>query len=306
MTVEDAPAEVSIVDLIQSIRLSQSRRKLGCEWHLVATRNGLASVTAIVCCAIAFSQRCCREERQISRWSSRTYGEVRPGPEIELQRSNKTGVSVAKCHTGPINNRGGSFVPHSAVFSDAQRRSLLTPRHDLVRVNMAKQPTRQTAAEARQTISDIARGMQHAVNTTQEMLQQQTLKSMEKFFDFNGNPLTTVFKVDKDRVIEAPWIALAPQSALKLDEMSLEFSIRVHGEKVKSIDMKNQHLDRSSIAVTLSGSRDNAGADDTVIDVSMKFKATETPEAVSRVVDEFTRSVTPRARTPEDDQPQTF
>lgn len=170
---------------------------------------------------------------------------------------------------------------------------------------MAKKTRQQSAAEARQTISDIARGMQHAVNTTQEMLQQQTLASMQKFFDFNGNPLTTVFKVDGDRVVEAPWIALAPQSALKLDEMSLEFSIRVHGEDVKTVGPVDHHLDRSSIAVTLSGSREHSGADDTVIDVSMKFKSTETPEAVSRVIDEFTRAVTPRARTPEDDQPIT-
>jgi hypothetical protein len=155
------------------------------------------------------------------------------------------------------------------------------------------------------TLSDIARGMQHAVNTTQEIIEQHYIRLLDRYFDENGNPLMAVFNLTPDHVVQAPLISLVPPSALALEELTIEMSVEIRGASVKPVDTisKNLDLTRTSFSVAFaSGSRQpvahsEENADEpknnngNVIGITMKFKRGDTPEGVARVLDEFNKTV---------------
>ncbi len=153
-----------------------------------------------------------------------------------------------------------------------------------------------------QTLSDITRGMQYAVNTTQEVLEHHYQKMLDRYFDASGNPVTTTFNIAQGRVVEAPLITLISPASLALEEMTVEMSIRVNNSSVK--EMNKEHVEnthsssfqttRSSFQVSLAPPAEQGRSED-VIDIIMKFKKGDTPEGVSRIIDEFTSQILPKS-----------
>jgi hypothetical protein len=72
---------------------------------------------------------------------------------------------------------------------------------------------------AAQTFSDIIRGMQHAVNSAQEMLQDYQLRMFAKYFTEDGKPYMRQVKLKDGRLIYVPTIALLPQTLLSIEEL---------------------------------------------------------------------------------------
>lgn len=171
--------------------------------------------------------------------------------------------------------------------------------------------------ESSQTISDIIRGMQYAVNTAQETLQKHQFELLEQYFDADGKPYTRFIVLPDGRQVDIPVITLIPANMLAIDELEMDFAVRVassfvkkyegkEGEQLEGFDTSDE---RSSFSVFFSGVSKSGKAksekkrglfgkqkdspvesitecfdDDTdVIRIKMKFKSIEEPEAAARI-----------------------
>ncbi len=169
-----------------------------------------------------------------------------------------------------------------------------------------------------QTISDIIRGMQYAVNTAQDTLQKQQFRMLEQYFDTEtGEPEMRFITLPGGRRVYIPLITLIPANMLAIDELEMDFSVRIASTNVKSYTDKlrtaagktiEETSERSSFNVFFSGvsrscerprkkalfGRKKAGQDNeddeecapgdtSVIDIKIKFKSIEEPEASARI-----------------------
>ena len=133
-----------------------------------------------------------------------------------------------------------------------------------------------------QTISDIIRGMQYAVNTAEDMLTEHQLRKLEEGFHKDGTPKMRFFTLPDGRRVEIPEICLTPSSALSISEVELEFRV-----KVEATTKSSGRDERSSMSVSFIGTerkwlfgrkKEKPGT----IRIRMKFKEKDEPEAVAR------------------------
>lgn len=144
------------------------------------------------------------------------------------------------------------------------------------------------------TLSDIVRGMLHAVNGSQVILEQHYEAMMKRYFDNEGKPLTKTFVIDSERSVEVPVITLINPSAMALKEMDLEMSVHIDEVNLKSINSNTDEAARGSFDVSIVPSAPSSAkrpAD--MIDICMKFRAIDPPEGISRVLDEYFKRIEP-------------
>ncbi|MDR2784902.1 MAG: DUF2589 domain-containing protein [Treponema sp.] len=166
------------------------------------------------------------------------------------------------------------------------------------------------ADTADQTFSDIIRGMQYAVNTAQETLQNYQFHQMQRYFREDGTPYTVFVILSDGRRVEIPQITLVPQSLLAIEELEMSFRVQVAHTDVKggfSGEKKTPETaktlaepDRSSFQVqfarrAVSGGEDGGGPDAGTISVSIKFKSIPIPEGAARVLDSLNLDITEKA-----------
>lgn len=133
-----------------------------------------------------------------------------------------------------------------------------------------------------QTISDIIRGMQHAVNTAEDMLTAHQLEKLTEAFNEDGTPKMRFITLPDGRKVYIPLVSLTPSSNLTISELEMEFSVKVDNTITKN-DGKNE---RSAFSVSFLGTGRKGkrifGKDEGVIRIRMKFHEKEEPEAVAR------------------------
>ncbi len=161
-----------------------------------------------------------------------------------------------------------------------------------------------------QTLTDIVRGMQHSVNMAQVFSQQQHQDILGMWFDDDGKPLTRKFPLPDGTVMEWPLVALVKPRSLDLDEMYVEMAVRMDSsipKKHRTARGEETPHNRTSFRCSFtpmgharSGNRSNA------VVVKMKFKAGDPPEAVARIIEEYTnRGTDPRRpESPEEPSPE--
>ncbi len=161
------------------------------------------------------------------------------------------------------------------------------------------------SGQADQTFTDILKGMQHAVNTAQQTLQEHQFMIMQQYFDtVTGAPHMMFIVLPDGRKVEFPQISLIPQSLLGIEELEMSFSVAVARSEVKTFINKSEdslppETSRSSFLVTFARRRavpadggakvnkdkeDNISNSDT-IDVKIKFKSIPLPEGAARIQD---------------------
>ena len=129
-----------------------------------------------------------------------------------------------------------------------------------------------------QTLSDIIRGMQYAVGQAQETLQQHQYDMLTRWFDSNtGKPHEALVALPGGKTVHVPIATLMPPGMLAIDELEMDFSVRVASSEVKPA-----RDGRASFNVFFSGS---GGPDDgaSSVKIRMKFKAVDEPESAARV-----------------------
>lgn len=139
--------------------------------------------------------------------------------------------------------------------------------------------------------SDILKGLQYAINSAQDMLQAQQVQGLLKFWSANdGNPLTQKVKVG-ERELDVPLMTLVPHSHLEMDDVEIKFKTRVGDIASHSVSDKlrsNASLSHADLQMEMDGIK---ATDDDVMEITIRFKAKETPEGVARLTDEYNKLI---------------
>ncbi|WP_244111873.1 DUF2589 domain-containing protein [Burkholderia diffusa] len=157
-------------------------------------------------------------------------------------------------------------------------------------------------------LDEIARGMQHAAAAANQLLAHQYTAVLDQFFDLRDDgllaPREVTVALDAEHTMPVPLVALATPRGLALDRMIVHLTVRGDfTEALPAGGVAGDDDQRGRFYVTFaprSGKKDaqgNARQRDTEhIDIEMQFAALPPPEAIMRVIDEYTHRLVPRAR----------
>ncbi|MGE7990717.1 DUF2589 domain-containing protein [Pseudomonas sp. NPDC089554] len=163
-------------------------------------------------------------------------------------------------------------------------------------------------------LSDITRGLQEAAAATHTLIAQQYIKLFDQFFDCDTDALGSPMKakmvevaMDEQHTLRVPLIALVSPRGLALERMQVDLSVRVNGIDTQALAKDKPAADakgaRFQVTVGASGRRGDQRDPDEV-QIRMQFQACEPPEAINRLIEEYTSLIIPRrhpAPTPVDD-----
>lgn len=149
-----------------------------------------------------------------------------------------------------------------------------------------------------QTLSDLIRGLQHSVNTAMEMIETRNIELLGRYFTEDGIPLKKRIKINDKTAVDVPLISIVNPSTVNIKEVEMDFHVNVldvdlkkkaaqsgfnTGEKEVAFDNR---LKRSKLEVSFDG-KDNQSR----MHVKIKFEATPIPEGLSRIVDEYDKTI---------------
>lgn len=149
-----------------------------------------------------------------------------------------------------------------------------------------------------QALSDLVRGLQHSVNAAMEMIETRNIELLGRYFTEEGVPLKKRIWVDEKTAVDVPLISIVNPSTVNIKEVEMDFYVNVldvdlrqksaqAGFKTgdKDIDFDNR-LKRSKLEVSFDGKNDQSR-----MHVKIKFEATPIPEGLSRVLDEYDKTI---------------
>jgi hypothetical protein len=153
-----------------------------------------------------------------------------------------------------------------------------------------KDPPSHTA----QSLSDIARGMQHAVNSTQELTEKHFQGIVERYFTEDGKAIAKRFQLPDGSVLDVPLISLVPPAGLRLEEMYVEMEVRIDKCSLKEAHPDEKELTRTSFECSFAPRKGSETSEQNVIEISMKFKAGDPPEGVARLMEYYANAAVPK------------
>ena len=136
-------------------------------------------------------------------------------------------------------------------------------------------------------LDHLTKGLYDAVVQAQSLAENQHIEAMNKFFDKEGNPISMDINIpDKDgqRKVSVPLVTLAPQSSIKIKELTMELKV-----KMESFGKRKSRLgggifckeDAGAVNVDLGASilpKRNQYAN-----LKITFEGTDPPEGVVRL-----------------------
>ena len=149
-----------------------------------------------------------------------------------------------------------------------------------------------------QTLSDLIRGLQHSVNAAMEMIETRNIELLGRYFTEEGVPLKKRIWVDDKTAVDVPLISIVNPSTVNIKEVEMDFHVNVldvdlkkkiaqggfnTGDKEVAFD---NNLKRSKLEVSFDGKNDQSS-----MHVKIKFEATPIPEGLSRIVDEYDKTI---------------
>jgi len=152
-------------------------------------------------------------------------------------------------------------------------------------------------------LSHITRGLHQAAAATQHLIAQQYIRLFDQYFDYDPNDLGTPMKakmvevaLDDAHVMNIPLIALVAPRGLGLECMKVDLSVKMEGSELEKAShaLENGEIQSERFFVTF-GSQKRAGneRDPDEVSISMEFKACEPPEAIHRLIEEYTNLISP-------------
>ncbi|MEA5673378.1 DUF2589 domain-containing protein [Pseudomonas sp. MH2] len=156
-------------------------------------------------------------------------------------------------------------------------------------------------------LRDITRGLQEAAAATNTLIAQQYLRLFDQFFDVDaeqpGMPMRAKMvevAMDDTHTLRIPLIALVSTKGLALERMQVDLSVHVKNAQARQ-DLLQQANDTTSCShfkVTVGAqTRRGEGRDPDEVQIRMQFQACEPPEAINRLIEEYTNLILP-VRTP--------
>ena len=139
------------------------------------------------------------------------------------------------------------------------------------------------------SFADVLKGLQHAVNSAQDMLQGQQVQNLTRFLNTSdGTPVSQKVKLG-NREVEVPLMSLIPQSHLAMEDVEVKFNAKVGDitpEALRSLNGNN--IPHADLKVALEGVR---AKDDDVMQITIRFKQQTTTEGLSRILDEYNKLI---------------
>ena len=151
-------------------------------------------------------------------------------------------------------------------------------------------PTEDISSAEEQTLSDIVRGISHAVTSVSDVQDNRFVSSLKMYFDVGDDgifyPKMVLFDNGGNK-LQVPLISLINPSSLRMDEIKVRVGVRLSASKVKKV--LDSDSTRSSFSVALTGCKPGSRKD--VIDVTMTFKNTDPSEGISRIIEEINQKI---------------
>ncbi|MDR0907132.1 MAG: DUF2589 domain-containing protein [Rikenellaceae bacterium] len=150
-----------------------------------------------------------------------------------------------------------------------------------------------------QSFSDLIRGLQHSVNTAMEMIEGRNIELLGRYFDEDGNATTRRLRIDDNVVVDIPIISIVNPCAINIKEVEMAFEVQINSSGVKRRAAQagfivgdepqsfNSGIDRSSLQVSFGGKKNLS-----TMNVKIKFEAAPIPEGLSRIIDEYDKTIT--------------
>ena len=144
------------------------------------------------------------------------------------------------------------------------------------------------------SFSDIMNGLQYAVNCAQDTLQNHQIQNLTRLFEGTNANNANTFQSKKimvgDKTIDVPLIALISHHYLAMDNVQIKFKAKVGS--VESQIPENNLLLSSPHRANLQMQMSNIKPDtDDIMEVCVNFKVQETPESISRIIDDFVKNI---------------
>ena len=141
------------------------------------------------------------------------------------------------------------------------------------------------------SFSDIMNGLQYAVNCAQDTLQNHQIQNLTRLLK-EQMQITQIRSNQKimvgDKTIDIPLIALISHHYLAMDNVQIKFKAKVGS--VESQIPENNLLLSSPHRANLQMQMSNIKPDtDDIMEVCVNFKVQETPESISRIIDDFVK-----------------
>jgi hypothetical protein len=156
-----------------------------------------------------------------------------------------------------------------------------------------------------QFLDTLIKGLNYVANCASDMALSHYQNLISQYFDrledgsFQAKHAD--IRLDDNHVISMPWIAVSDGKGLYLDEMEVDFSVKVTGISqhdphavAELAAALQQRPDCPRLEVTIGPSAHaDAERPKDVIDFKVKFKSQDAPEAVMRVIDKFNATIHP-------------
>ncbi len=149
-------------------------------------------------------------------------------------------------------------------------------------------------------LCDITRGLQEAAAATNNLIAQQYIKLFDQFFDYDAEALGAPMRakmvevaMDEQHKIQVPLIALVSPRGLALERMQVDLSVRIQNTETAEA---SENLKRERFYVTVGGQnkRNGDARDPDEVQIRMQFQACDPPEALNRLIEEYTNLISPQ------------
>jgi hypothetical protein len=156
-------------------------------------------------------------------------------------------------------------------------------------------------------LREITRGLQEAASATNSLIAQQYINLFDQFFDCDSEALGAPMRakmvevaMDEQHIMRVPLFALVSPKGLSLERMQVDLSVRVKGTEAQKTLQSAGENSAASFKVTIGGQgRQGDNRDPDEVQIRMQFQASEPPEALNRLIEEYTSLITPvRIPTP--------
>lgn len=143
----------------------------------------------------------------------------------------------------------------------------------------------------RYALSDILKGLHHAVNSAQEMLQAQQVQSLKRFWqETDGSPVCQKVKIG-DKKIGVPLVSLVSHNRLEMEEVEVTFKARIADVEPHSIVNRLNGKNSVTYAGLQVELNDLKATDSDMIDITVRFKLKEDSEETNRLARDYNKQI---------------
>lgn len=152
---------------------------------------------------------------------------------------------------------------------------------------------------ASQTLSDLVRGLQHSVNTAMEMIETRNIELLGRYFSLKGDPITRRLNINEQTAVDVPLISIVNPSTINIKEVEMDFSVQIVSSELRCKQSQagfwagedsayfDNRLKRSNLEISFDGKNDTSR-----MQVHIKFESKPIPEGLSRIIDEYDKTIT--------------